>query len=57
MLLMEEAERIARDEHGSIKIAVISGILFVKCKKIVLKRDRECFVKGVRAHSVMFVPT
>lgn len=29
MLLMEEAERIARDEHGSIKIAVISGISFV----------------------------
>ena len=26
MLLMEEAARIARDEHGSEKIAVISGI-------------------------------
>ncbi|XP_056419787.1 elongator complex protein 3 [Hyla sarda] len=26
MLLMEEAERIARDEHGSSKIAVISGV-------------------------------
>ncbi|XP_052777667.1 elongator complex protein 3 isoform X1 [Mya arenaria] len=26
MLLMEEAERIARDEHGSHKIAVISGV-------------------------------
>jgi elongator complex protein 3 len=25
-LLMEEAERIARDEHGSDKIAVISGV-------------------------------
>ncbi|KAK9470888.1 uncharacterized protein V1510DRAFT_431720 [Dipodascopsis tothii] len=25
-LLMEEAERIARDEHGSTKIAVISGV-------------------------------
>ena len=25
-LLMEEAERIARDEHGSAKIAVISGV-------------------------------
>lgn len=25
MLLMEEAERIAREEHGSHKIAVISG--------------------------------
>ena len=27
MLLMEEGERIARDEHGSVKIAVISGRL------------------------------
>lgn len=27
MLLMEEAERIAREEHGSSKIAVISGVL------------------------------
>ncbi|XP_040283084.1 elongator complex protein 3 [Bufo bufo] len=26
MLLMEEAERIAREEHGSLKIAVISGV-------------------------------
>jgi hypothetical protein len=26
-LLMEEAERIAREEHGSIKLAVISGTL------------------------------
>lgn len=26
MMLMEEAERIARDEHGSSKLAVISGI-------------------------------
>ena len=25
-LLMEEAERIARNEHGSEKIAVISGV-------------------------------
>lgn len=25
-MLMEEAERIAREEHGSDKIAVISGI-------------------------------
>lgn len=25
-LLMEEAERIARDEHGSVKLAVISGV-------------------------------
>jgi elongator complex protein 3 len=26
-LLMEEAERIAKEEHGSVKIAVISGKL------------------------------
>ncbi|KAH9629548.1 hypothetical protein HF086_014559, partial [Spodoptera exigua] len=26
MLLMEEAERIAKEEHGSDKIAVISGV-------------------------------
>lgn len=25
-LLMEEAERIARDEHGSTRVAVISGV-------------------------------
>lgn len=25
-LLMEEAERIARDEHGSVKLAVIAGV-------------------------------
>lgn len=28
MLLMEEAERIAKEEHGSNKISVISGELF-----------------------------
>lgn len=27
-LLMEEAERIAREEHGSVKLAVISGAAF-----------------------------
>jgi len=27
MLLMEEAERIAREEHGSHKILVISGVV------------------------------
>lgn len=26
MLLMEEAERISREEHGSTKLAVISGV-------------------------------
>ena len=29
MLLMEEAERISREEHGSSKISVISGKLAV----------------------------
>jgi elongator complex protein 3 len=28
-LLMEEAERIAREEHGSVKLAVISGTQFL----------------------------
>jgi len=27
MLLMEEAERIAREEHGAHKLSVISGIV------------------------------
>ena len=27
MLLMEEAERISKEEHGSSKIAVISGMI------------------------------
>ena len=31
MLLMEEAERIARDEHGSHKMAVISGKYSQEC--------------------------
>lgn len=32
-LLMEEAERIARDEHGAGKLAVISGKRTGQCKK------------------------
>ena len=32
MLLMEEAERIAREEHGSIKMAVISGNFILSYK-------------------------
>ena len=28
---MEEAERIAREEHGSVKIAVISGTFPLSC--------------------------
>ena len=31
-LLMEEAERIARDEHGARKIAVISGKIRIHVK-------------------------
>lgn len=36
MLLMEEAERIAKEEHGSHKIAVISGERLEKsyCKRV-----------------------
>ena len=43
MLLMEEAERIARDEHGSEKIAVISG------KQTLLYRD------GVKTRDKMVI--
>jgi GNAT superfamily N-acetyltransferase len=35
-LLMEEAERIAREEHSSTKIAVISGILLFLAAEMVL---------------------
>ena len=34
MLLMEEAERIAREEHGSFKISVISGKTVANCVAI-----------------------
>jgi hypothetical protein len=30
---MEEAERIAREEHGSVKLAVISGKFSHACKQ------------------------
>lgn len=51
MLLMEEAERIAKEEHGSQKIGVISGLyksnfckndILIKYKialKIIIKRN------------------
>jgi elongator complex protein 3 len=35
-LLMEEAERIAREEHGSIKLAVISGKFATRVSKTLL---------------------
>ena len=28
---MEEAERVAREEHGSIKLVVISGAHYASC--------------------------
>ena len=34
MLLMEEAERIAREEHGSNKIVVISGMFYKRITAI-----------------------
>lgn len=37
MLLMEEAERIARDEHGSVKIAVISGRLTKSSRFVIIR--------------------
>lgn len=39
MMLMEEAERIARDEHGSGKLAVISGKKKRKEKKKIRTGD------------------
>ncbi|XP_040453200.1 elongator complex protein 3 isoform X1 [Falco naumanni] len=42
MLLMEEAERIAKEEHGSWKIAVISGVV---TKKSGISSSRVCEVK------------
>lgn len=47
MMLMEEAERIARDEHGSGKLAVISGIINIlhangKSSSILLVLSLSC---------------
>ena len=41
---MEEAERIAREEHGSGRIAVISGklqLLFVRTIKLIARCGHE----------------
>ena len=46
MLLMEEAERIALEEHGSHKISVISGLICL-CKKIHCFVSCECLIAGV----------
>lgn len=35
-MLMEEAERIAREEHGSVKIAVISGVIIFILKYLLI---------------------
>lgn len=52
MLLMEEAERIAREEHGSVKLAVISGtVISIKIIWIFLLIQRFypliSFIEGV----------
>jgi hypothetical protein len=40
---MEEAERIAREEHGSIKLAVISGELdHARLQRLVLTLRLRC---------------
>jgi len=45
---MEEAERIAREEHGSIKLAVISGRLsYVYALGLVLTLRAHALSKGV----------
>lgn len=49
-LLMEEAERIAREEHGSGRIAVISGTYERANKPITRNKrfiDGSCFTTGV----------
>lgn len=48
MLLMEEAERIAREEHGSTKIAVISGMIPVS--SVVL--PAHCSHRHKKKHSL-----
>ena len=40
MLLMEEAERIAKEEHGSFKISVISGNYI--CSYLHVYRNLTC---------------
>jgi elongator complex protein 3 len=42
---MEEAERIAREEHGSIKLAVISGAWHAPI--VVLEPADPCIFSGV----------
>ena len=45
-LLMEEAERIAREEHGSVKLAVISGKCLIDDQRLRVDFDPD-FVSGV----------
>ena len=47
-LLMEEAERIAKEEHGSVKLAVISGKFGYIRKQDLLLTSR--FTRKVWAH-------
>ena len=53
MLLMEEAERIAKDEHGSNKISVISGI---KQLPDMIVFDCSCIEVRVCLHVVSLAP-
>ena len=46
-LLMEEAERIAREEHGSVKLAVISGELPLNHCVDVTYNKRRCRHEGL----------
>jgi elongator complex protein 3 len=57
-LLMEEAERIAREEHGSIKLAVISGVgTRHYYRKLGYELDGPYMSKWLMADSVKSVKT
>ena len=46
-LLMEEAERIAREEHGANKIAVISGEIVISLEVMRMLSSKGIFFAGV----------
>ena len=51
-LLMEEAERIAREEHGSVKIAVISGEPFLANRAAAMPCELDERHLQVWAHAI-----
>jgi len=59
VLLMEEAERIAREEHGSSKILVISGMLLCLTNQrcMCINSSIALCPVGVRGHAMKGVGT